>query len=247
MAGMGACHYTRGRRMADPRNIAAVAGAVVRAQTRAARQERGVAAEAARAVQRWRWAGLLLLWQAIAWLGAVVITAMMGFGWVTLGFFYVVASVFCFPLLTQGLTRPGWLLEQQVRAGADAALAVGHLPPGLARLAEETRILRLAIESTTPGDPGVENLGWAWVSIVRALGPVEAEAVQRLGVSLHEVITVLLGDALAPDEAHGPKRVALRPILDETAHRRRLELLAEHLEAFEVALLRYDPDPYRGS
>lgn len=247
MADVGACHYTRGHKMGEPRNIAAVAGTVIRAQTRAARQERGLAAKAARSVQRWRWAGLLLLWQVIAWFWAVVITAMMGFGWVTLGFFYVVASVFCFPMLTQGLTRPSWLLEQQVRAGADAALAVGHLPPGLARLAEETRILRLAIESTTPGDPGLEDLGWAWVSTVRALGPVEAEAVQRLGVSLHEVVTVLLGDALAPDEAGGPGLVALRPVLDEVAHRRRLELLAEHLEAFEVALLRHDPDPYRGS
>jgi hypothetical protein len=224
-----------------------VAGTVIRAQTRAARHERGIAAQAARSVLRRRWAGMLLVWQAIAWFWAVVITAMMGFGWVTLGFFYVVTSVLCFPLLTQVLTRPGWLLEQQVRAGADVALAVGHLPPGLARLAEETRILRLAIESTTPGDPGVEDLGWGWVSTVRALGPVEAEAVQRLGVSLHEVITVLLGDALAPDEAQGPGRVVLRPTPDEAAHRRRLELLAEHLEAFEVALLRYDPDPYRGS
>lgn len=247
MAGMGACHYTRVRRMAEPRNIAVVAGAVVRAQTRAARQERGIAAHAARSVQRWRWAGLLLLWQLLAWFWAVVITTMMGFGWVTLGFFYVVASVFCFPLLTQVLTRPGWLLERQERAGADVALAVGHLSPGLARLAEETRILRLAIESTTPDDPGVVNLGWAWVSTVRALGPAEAEAVQRLGVSLHEIVAVLLDDALAPDEAQEPGRALLRAGLDEAAHRRRIELLAEHLEAFEVALLRHDPDPYRGS
>ncbi len=233
--------------MVEPRNIAVVAGSNVRAQTRAARRERGIAAQAARSVQRWRWAGFLLLWQMIAWFWAVVITAMMGFGWVTLGFFYVVSCVFCFPFLTQVLTRPGWLLDRQVRAGADVTLAVGHLPPGLARLAEETRILRLAIETTTPDDPGVENLGWAWVSTVRALGPMEAEAVQRLGVSLHEVVAVLLGDALAPDEAQGPGRAVLRPGLDEAAHHQRLELLAEHLEAFEVALLRYDPDPYRGS
>ncbi|MBA3547903.1 MAG: hypothetical protein H0T76_15575, partial [Nannocystis sp.] len=113
--------------------------------------------------------------------------------------------------------------------------------------------------------PAVENLGWAWVTTVRALGPAEAEVVQRLGVSLHEVITVLLGDALAPDEAQESGQARRRPgtpvmagrpgkpgraimmVMDEEAHRRRLETLAEHLEAFEVALLRHDPDPYRGS
>lgn len=221
------------------------AGAGIRARTRNARQERGVAAKAARRVQRWRWAGLLLLWQAIAWGCAVVITVMLGFGWVTLGFFYVVASVSCFPLLTRWLTRPDWLLERQLRAGADVALAVGHLPPRLARLAEETRILRLAIEATAPDDPAVENLGWAWVSAVRELGPAEAAVVELLGASQHEVVAVLLGDALAPDEATG--RAALRPGLDEAAHRRRLERLAEHLEAFEIALLRHDPNPYRGA
>ena len=155
--------------------------------------------------------------------------------------------MFSFPLLTHGLGRPDWLLERQVRAGADVALALGHLPSGMARLAEETRILRLAIETTAPDDPVVENLGWAWISMVRALGPAEAEVAQRLGVSEHEVIAVLLDDALAPDEAQGPGRVALRPARDEPAHGRRMELLAEHLEAFEVALLRHDPDPYRGS
>jgi hypothetical protein len=247
MAGMGACHYTRMRRMGEQRNTPVVAGNVVRAQTRGARHERGIAARAARRVQWWRWAGLLLGWQVVAWFWAVVITAMMGFGWVTLGFFYAVASVFSFPLLTHVLARPDWLLERQVRAGADVALAVGHLPPRLARLAEETRILRLAIETTAPDDPVVENLGWAWISMVRALGPAEAEVAQRLGVSEHEVIAVLLDDALAPDEAQGPGRVALRPARDEPAHGRRMELLAEHLEAFEVALLRHDPDPYRGS
>jgi len=233
--------------MEERRNTAVVAGNVVRAQTRVARKERGVAADAARRVQRWRWAGLLLLWQVVSWFWAVVITAMMGFGWTTLGFFYAVASVFCFPLLTHVLARPDWLLERQVRAGADVALAVGHLPPQLARLAEETRILRIAIETTAPDDPEVEDLGWAWISMVRALGPAEAEAARRLGVSLDEIVTVLLDDALAPEEAQGPGRAALRPAPDEAAHRRRMELLAEHLEAFEVALLRHDPDPYRGS
>lgn len=39
--------------------------------------------------------------------------------------------------------------------------------------------------------------------MVRALGPAEAEVAQRLGVSEHEVIAVLLDDALAPDELKG--------------------------------------------
>lgn len=175
----------------------------------------------------------------------MVLTTLVGFGWIKLGFFHVVVSVSCLPLFTQVLARPGWLLERQLRAGADAALTVGHLPPRLARLAEETRMLRLAIEAAAPDDPGIEGLGWAWVSGVRELGALEMDVVDRLGVSHHNVAAVLLGEALAPEMQAAVQGV--RPVLDPEAQRRRVELLAEHLEAFEVALLRHDPDPYRGS
>lgn len=224
-------------------------GVAIRAQTRAARQERGIAARSAQRVQWRRWAGLLLVWQAVSWLGAMMLSTLVGFDLIKLGFFHVVVSVSCLPLFTHVLARPGWLLERQLRAGADVALAVGHLPPRLARLAEETRILRLAIEAAAPDDPGIEELGWAWVSAVRELGPLEAEVIDRLGVSYRDVVAVLLGEALTPDDPATPggRAAAMRRALDPEAQRRRLELLAEHLEAFEIALLRYDPDPYRGA
>ncbi|MBK9757278.1 MAG: hypothetical protein IPO88_28030 [Nannocystis sp.] len=79
---------------------------------------------------------------------------------------------------------------------------------------------------------------------MRALGPVEAEGCSGSGVSLHEVVSVLLGEALAADEPWAKGCAGADP---ERRQRRRIELLAEHLEAFELALLRYDPDPYRGS
>ena len=231
--------------MREASDTPAGAGEAIRAQTRAARQERGIAARSARRVQWRRWTGLLALWQLGSWLCAVVLTMLVGFGWIKLGFFHVVVSVSCLPLFTQVLARPGWLLERQLRAGADAALTVGHLPPRLARLAEETRMLRLAIEAAAPDDPGIEGLGWAWVSAVRELGALEMDVVDRLGVSHHDVAAVLLGEALAPEMQAAVQGV--RPVLDPEAQRRRVELLAEHLEAFEVALLRHDPDPYRGS
>ncbi len=187
-----------------------------------------------------RWARLVLLWQVLAWVAAATISALVGFSWILFGFFVVVFSVSCLGLFTQVLTRPGWLLEQQLQAGDDVALATGHLPPRLALLAQETRVLRFALEAAAPDDPAIEDLAWAWVSSVRELGPLEAEVIARLGGSHHDVVSVLLGEALVAEAA--PKTAP-----NAVQRRRRMELLAEHLEAFELALLRYDPDPYRGS
>lgn len=223
---------------ADPR---AGVGAAIRAQTRAARRDRGVAAIEARRLQWGRWVRLVLLWQVVAWVAAAIIAGLVGFGWIVFGFFVVVFSVSCLALFTPVLARPGWLLERQLRAGDDVALATGHLPTRLALLAQETRILRFALEAAEPGESGIEDLAWAWVSSVRELGALEAEVIERLGVSHHDVVNVLLGEALVED----PKVEAAA--LDAAQQRRRMELLAEHLEAFELALLRYDPDPYRGT
>jgi hypothetical protein len=212
----------------------------IRAQTRTARHERGIAAMAARRVQWGRWARLVVLWQAVAWAAAGIIAGLVGFSWIVFGFFVVVFSVSCLALFTQVIARPGWLLERQIKAGDDVALATGHLPGRLALLAQETRILRFALEAAAPDEPAIEDLAWAWVSSVRELGPLEAEVVERLGVSHRDVVSVLLGEALIAD----PVPMAAP---DAAQQRRRMELLAEHLEAFELALLRYDPDPYRGS
>lgn len=222
-------------------------GLAIRAQTRAARRQRGIAAEAARRVQWGRWTGFVVLWQFVSWLGAAIITSLVGFSWIAFGFFVIVVSVSCLPLFTHVLARPGWLLERQARAGDDVALAVGHLPPRLARLAQETRVLRLAIEAATPGEPAIDDWVWVWVSAVRELGPAEREVIDRLAVSPRDVVAVLLGEALGERESVADLAAARGETIDEAAQVRRVELLSEHLEAFEVALLRYDPDPYRGS
>ena len=223
-------------------------GLAIRAQTRAARHERGAAAVAARRVQWGRWAVFLLCWQAVTWVGALVMTRLVGFN--AFNFFLIVMGVASFPLFTRVLARPGWLLERQVQAGADVALAIGHLPATVGRLAEETRMLRLAIEAALPGDPAIEEWVWAWISAVRDAGPVEREVLGRLGLSHDDVEKVLLADELRassgkPEDSLKARVVAMRAPPDEAVERRRVELIAEHLEAFEVALLRYDPDPYR--
>lgn len=247
---MGRGHYTAGPVKSDER---AASGLAIRAQARAARRARGDAAVAARRVQWGRWAVLLAIWQVVSWIGALALATLVGFDLLRLGFFVVVVSVACLPMFSRVLTRPGWLLERQVRAGADVALAVGHLPPAVARMAEETRVLRLAIEAATPGDPAIGEWVWAWISAVRDAGPLEREVFDRLGLSHRDVEAVLLGDELrsgagaAPDESMRARVRAVRGPLDEAQERRRMELIAEHLEAFEAALLRYDPDPYRGS
>ena len=183
----------------------------------------------------------MAVWQVVSWTAALVITTLIGFTWIGFGFFVIVFSVSCLGLFTQVIVRPGWLLERQVRAGDDVALAIGHLPPRLGRLVEETRMLRLAIEASAPGEPAIDGLAWAWVSAVRELGTLETEVIDRLGISHEDVIGVLLGSV--HEEPEGPPRVARAQ--DPVAALRRRELLAEHLEAFEVSLLRYDPSPYR--
>ena len=219
----------------------------IRAQTRAARREREIAATAARRVQWGRWAVLAVVWQVVAWTVAATFASLVGFTWIKFGFFVVVFSVACLPLFTRVLARPQWLLNRQLVAGDDVALAIGHLPPRLGRLAEETRILRLAIEAAAPDEPAIEEMAWAWVSAVRELGPLEAEVIERLGISHHDVVSVLLGEALAQEASLADALTASAGAPDVELQRRRVVLLAEHLEAFEVALLRYDPDPYRGS
>jgi len=213
----------------------------IRAQTRAARRAREIAANAARRVQWGRWTALVAVWQVVSWTAALILTTMIGFTWIGFGFFVIVFSVTCLGLFTQVIVRPGWLLERQVRAGDDVALAIGHLPARLGRLVEETRMLRLAIEASAPGEPTIDGLVWAWVSAVRELGPLETEMIGRLGISHSDVVEVLL--ASVQNEPEGPPRVASAQ--DPVAALRRRELLAEHLEAFEVTLLRYDPSPYR--
>lgn len=225
-------------------------GLATRAQTRTARHQREAAAVEARRVERRRRAVLLVIWAAVSTVGVIVTALLRGlFDPLELVFFTSVVATIAFASFSGVFARPTWLMERQIAAGADPALAVGHLPGRLADLARETRALRLAVEAADPGDAAIDAWVWAWISSVRELGPLEREVLARLELSTTDVEAVLLGEALAPDPEGGPapgEPRAIRSASTREAQVRRVELLAEHFEAFEVALLRYRPDPYRG-
>lgn len=228
-----------------------------RAHARTARFERVAAAALVRRLERNRRAVILTIWAALSTVGVIVTAFLRGvFDPVELVFFASLVGTVVFALFSGVLAKPPWLMERQLQAGADVALAVAHLPPTLAELARTTRALRLAVEAAAPDDVEVTRWVWAWISSVRELGPREAAILEQLGLSHRDVEGVLLGDALGPgagDEealARAARRGRPPParLASETpeAKIRRLELLAEHFEAFEVALLGYNPDPYRG-
>lgn len=228
------------------------AALVSRAQTRTARYQRVAAALEVRRLERRRRAIILVIWAALSTVGVIVTALVRGaFDPLELVFFTSLVATLAFASFSGALARPGWLMERQVEAGADPALAVGHLPDRLADLARETRALRLAVEAAAPGDSAIDSWVWTWITSVRELGPAEQEVLARLGLSTREVEAVLLGEALvrAAEQADAPEKIDARAALapaDPAALARRVELLAEHFEAFEVALLRYSPEPYRG-
>lgn len=221
---------------------------VSRAQTRTARYQRVAAAIEVRRLERRRRAVILVLWAAVSAVGVIVTGLIRGvFDPLELVFFTSLVGTIAFASFSGALARPPWLIERQAAAGADVALAVGHLPPRLADLARETRALRLAVEAAAPGEPALEQWVWTWVTSVRELGPAEREVIERLGLSTADVEKVLLGEALQASEPDPKAAVqALARPIDPVAQARRVELLAEHFEAFEVALMRYSPEPYRG-
>lgn len=226
------------------------AALVSRAQTRTARYQRVAAAIEVRRLERRRRAVILVIWAALSTVGVIVTALVRGaFDPLELVFFTSLVGTLAFAGFSGVLARPGWLMERQVEAGVDPALAVGHLPPRLADLARETRVLRLAVEAAAPGDAAIDAWVWTWITSVRELEAAEQEVLERLGLSTREVEAVLLGEALEREPAAttrpAAERAALRPV-ELAALIRRVELLAEHLEAFEVALLRYSPEPYRG-
>lgn len=228
-----------------------------RAHARTARFERVAAAVEVRRLERKRRAVILAIWAALSTVGVIVTALVRGvFDPVELVFFASLVGTVVFALFSGVLARPTWLMERQIEAGADVALAVSHLPPALAELARATRALRLAVEAAAPDDLEVTRWVWAWISSVRELGPADAAVLEQLGLSHRDVEGVLLGDALGPGSGDekalaravrgGRTTPALRAAESDAARARRLELLAEHFEAFEVALLGHNPDPYRG-
>src|SRR5690606_18541274 len=118
--------------------------------------------------------------------------------------------------------RPGWLMERQALAGADAAMAVDHLPPPVADLARETRALRLAIEAADPADATIDGWVWGWIRSVRELGPAEQEVLERLGLSTGPVERILLGEALDAESSDMSKRTAVGQAEDAELVRRAL-------------------------
>lgn len=198
----------------------------------------------------------MAIWAAVSTVAVIVTGLIRGvFDPLELVFFTSLLGTIAFASFSGALARPGWLMERQALAGADAALALEHLPPRVADLARETRALRLAVEAADPADAAIDEWVWGWIRSVRELGPSERELVDRLGVTTHDVEAVLLGEALdagpadmspTPGERPARRDPRLAPV-ELAALVRRVELLAEHFEAFEVALLRYRPGTYRGS
>ena len=215
-----------------------------RAQTRTARHERVAAAIEVRRLERRRRAVILVIWASLSVIGVIVTALVRGaFDPLELVFFTSLVGTLAFAGFSGSFARPGWMIERQAQAGADPALAVGHLPGRLADLARETRALRLAVEAAAPGDGAIDGWVWTWISSVRELGGEERSVLERLGLSTREVEAILLGEAL---DRGAPAPALALPAQDPAALARRVELLAEHFEAFEVALLRYSPEPYRG-
>lgn len=226
------------------------AAITIRAQTRTARHQRVAAAIEVRRLERRRRAVILALWAAVSAIGVVVTGLVRGvFDPLELVFFASLLGTIAFAAFSGALARPTWLMERQALAGADVALALDHLPPRLADLARETRALRLAVEAADPADAAIDPWVWGWIQSVRDLGPVEREVIDRLGLSTRDVESVLLGEALVPVSSDMSVKSGNAPGLapvELAALARRVELLAEHFEAFEVALLRAGPGAYRG-
>lgn len=232
------------------------AAIAIRAQTRTARHERLAAAIETRRLERRRRAKILAIWAALSTIAVIVTALIRGmFDPLELVFFASMLGTIAFASFSGVLARPLPMMERQALAGADAALALDHLPPRVAELARETRALRLAVEAADPADAAIDAWVWSWIRSVRELGPDERELIAHVGISTHDVEAVLLGEALdggPADQATLPARRApgrdprLAPV-ELAALVRRVELLAEHFEAFEVALLRYRPGTYRGS
>ncbi|HEY8379429.1 MAG TPA: hypothetical protein VIK91_23215 [Nannocystis sp.] len=240
--------------MAAGRDEAALA---TRAQTRTARYERIAAAIEARRLERQRRAVILVLWAIVSTIGVIVTGLIRGmFDPLELVFFASLLGTIAFAAFSGALARPTWLIERQALAGADVALAVEHLPPRLGDLVRETRALRLAVEAADPTDAAIDAWVWSWIQSVRELGPAEREVLEQLGLSTRDVEEVLLGEALAADGIDLSSEAGRRAARERLRRRvltpeqlsalvRRVELLAEHFEAFEVALLRARPGVYR--
>ncbi|MDC0719323.1 hypothetical protein [Nannocystis bainbridge] len=232
------------------------AALTIRAQTRTARHQRLAAAIETRRLERRRRAKILAIWALISTIAVFVTALIRGvFDPLELVFFATTLGTIAFASFSGVLARPLPLMERQALAGADAALALDHLPPRVAELARETRALRLAVEAADPADEAIDAWVWSWIRSVRELGPEERELVAHVGISTGDIEAVLLGEALDAgpvdlSPATGERTTARGPRLapvELAALIRRVELLAEHFEAFEVALLRYRPGTYRGS
>lgn len=218
-----------------------------RALTRTARHQRVAAAIEVRRLDLRRRAVILVVWAAVSTIGVIATGLIRGvFDPLELVFFASLLGTIAFASFSGALARPSWLMERQALAGTDAAMAVDHLPQGAANLAKETRALRLAIEAADPSDVTIDGWVWGWIQSVRELAPADLEVLDRLGLSTGPIEKILLGEALDAGSSGMFEKTALAPVA-EAALVRRVELLAEHFEAFEVALLRYSPGTYRGS
>lgn len=227
--------------MAAPRGDEDVVGGLIASRdlARVARQQRQLAAvDVARLRRRYRaalffgWAlSTALFTSALVVLKDSVLAA-------EVFFFATTVGVLVLPLIGRGAV-PQWLLQRQLSAGdQDAALTTGHLSRPLAALVQSTRLLRLAIEVAEVSDSDAVAAIGAWIRQVEALEAPERAVLAQLGLSAGGIEDVLLEEHVV--EPHGTDAAARA-----RARRRQMEVIAEQLEGFEAALLRYDPDPYR--
>jgi len=206
---------------------------------RVARQQRQIAAvDVARLRRRYR-AALFFGWalstaiftSALVMLKESVLAA-------EVFFFATTVGVLVLPLIGRGAV-PQWLLQRQLRAGdQDAALVTGHLSRPLAGLVQSTRLLRLSIEVAEVSDNDAVAAIGGWIRQVEALEAPERAVLARLGISSRGIERALLEEPEAAPRGTDGGALAW-------ARRRQMEVIAEQLEGFEAALLRYDPNPYR--
>src|SRR5690606_33995854 len=100
-----------------------------------ARHQRIAAALESRRLERRRRAKILTVWAAVSTVAVIVTGLIRGvFDPLELVFFASLLGTIAFASFSGVLARPAWLIERQALAGADAALALDHLPPRVAEL-----------------------------------------------------------------------------------------------------------------
>lgn len=173
-----------------------------------------------------------------------------------------------------------WWVEKRRQAARMRALSqanddphgartLSHLSPSLARLVEQTRLLRLQLEtpllrfSPALGDTpwgrrerfaeydnalcDARRALWEWMHLFKRLGRSDLEYLYGLGLSLRPFRYVLLKQGVF-DRSDDPwQQMLFPPAPDLNLVFEELKKIMHELKRFEFALLGWRLDPYRGS